>query len=549
MIFKSEHRGKGIAIGKAFIHIRHKNGGNTPCLGDAIVAKSDKSEEDTAAQGEIAFKSALDALIQELQQQTSCSDVPSAGIFEAQMEMANDPLLEETTLGHISEGMSAASAVSQAGEEIAEMLSGIDDEYLKSRADDVRDICSRLKDIIEGNKVHNPFEDINEGTIIIADELLPSDTALIDFSKVVALVTSSGSPTSHVCIIAANKGIPAIVGVSGIPQGITEGETVIADADNGLVITSPEEETLDKYMSLAGQISREQTILKEKASLPAVTLDGIRIKVYANAGNLEEIKDAVSLGAEGIGLFRTEFLYLRGEHLPTEDELTSTFSEALDILNGRPLTIRALDIGGDKQIPNIEMPFEDNPFLGCRGIRFLLTHTDLFKTQIRAVLRAASKGKIRFMLPMVCTTDEIVKAENLIAICKEELSLEGREQGEISLGIMVETPAAVFTAGKLGDRVDFFSIGTNDLTQYVMAADRGNSSVSHLLDSSNDAVTSAIRMIITAGEKAETEVGMCGEYAASSDSTETLIRLGLREFSVSPAAIPALKQRIRNLKY
>ena len=419
----------------------------------------------------------------------------SVEIFSAHLAMLDDPLLCENIESAISEGMTAVSAVRIGCERICSMFGDIDDEYLRARTDDVKDLCGRLERKLSGSS-SNPFAGLSEGTVIVADELFPSDTALMDFSKISGLVLSKGSATSHVCIIARSKGIPFLVGydISGIKDG-------------------------------------DVLSLEESGSKPVSMPSGV--KIYRNAASTEEVAAAISAGADGIGLLRTEFLFMKAKSLPTEDEQYDSYRAALLACEGKPLTIRTLDIGGDKALPYLAMEKEDNPFLGLRGIRFCLAHPEILHTQFKAMVRAANDvpgSRLRIMIPMVDTPEEVHQAKSVLEAAKKEL---GMEKVPVSFGIMVETPSAVFNAASLASCCDFFSLGTNDLTQYVMAADRGNSTVSYLYDSICPAMREAVRITVEAAHAAGIEVGVCGEAASDPKSAQVLADLGVDSLSLS----------------
>lgn len=480
-----------------------------------------------------AFRSALEAVKDELSVLAASED-----IFAAHYEMADDPMLEEQAIMFIEEGMDAYSAVKSTSEALCAMFDGIDDEYLKARKYDVKDVCRRIAGKISGECDENGFAGLEAGSIIVAEELAPSDTTKMDFSRICGFITEKGSSTSHVCIIARSKGLQAMVGITGCTSEIMTGDCLIIDGMNGSVIVNPDEDTLDRYRALA-----EETAGKEyDPSREVYTADGERIWILGNAGNADDVRAAVECGAEGIGLFRSEFLYMESGDFPDEEKQYKAYAEAAEICGERPLTIRTLDIGGDKALPYLNLEREDNPFLGYRAIRISMDMVPQFKTQIRAILRAGAHGNVRMMFPMIATIEELVKARKLVSECMEELEAEGKTfDKEMLVGMMIETPASVLLADEFAEMADFFSIGTNDLTQYIMAADRGNSKVASLYDPASEAVTKAIRMVILAAGRAGIEVSMCGEYASEPSATSLLLDLGLRKFSVSAPAIRRLK--------
>jgi len=433
--------------------------------------------------------------------------------------------------------------------ELAARFEALDDAYLRERAADIRDICRRIMANLKGISL-NVFEDIKEDVLIIAKDLAPSDTSFMDFGLVKGFVTALGGSTSHTCIIARNVGIPAAVGQEGILDEITDGEYVILDGEECILITSPDDATVQDYRRKISEKEAKKEALKALAGLPTVTSDGRHLELFANVGGIQDIKAAVENGAEGIGLFRTEFLYMEGRAFPTEEEQFAVYKEAAEICGDKPVIIRTLDIGGDKSLPFFTFPAEENPFLGWRAIRMCLEMKDMFKTQLRALLRASAYGNIRIMLPMIISIEEYNEAVGMLEECKKELTTEGISfKPDIQTGIMIETPASVLIAEDLAREVDFFSIGTNDLTQYILAVDRGNNKISALYNSFHPAVLRAIKSVVDAGAKYGKMVGMCGEFASNEKATKLLLGMGLIEFSVSPPAVPELKGVLRELNY
>ena len=420
---------------------------------------------------------------------------PAADVFAAHLEMLDDPMLRDAVEVELSTGKQPLEALDDACEGICEMFSEIGDEYLRARMDDVRDVFRRLRDAMCGGAA---VQEIPAGSVIVAEELLPSDTAGIDFSRVAGIICHRGSATSHVCIIAHSKGVPINVGRP--IDGIREGDTVSVD-----------DPMVGDARSIAGKLRAAGR------------------KVYANAGSVDEVRASIAAGADGIGLFRTEFLFMGRSGMPSFDEQRALYREALESCAGKPLTVRLLDIGGDKALPYLPMPAEENPFLGLRGVRFLLANPELLETQLRAIVAAASEvpgSQARVMIPMVCTVDEVRRVREL-------LSAVAGESVPVALGIMVETPAAVLCADELAAVCDFFSIGTNDLTQYVMAADRGNSAVSGLYDPFAPAVRRAVALVAASARAAGIPVGICGELASDPRATGWLLDAGLDSFSLS----------------
>lgn len=522
----------GIAAGTAFVFERRASTAPSAATGDPTAEKA-------------RFHAALEQAKRELGILAVEND-----IFAAHLEMADDPMLSEQVEERISEHcFSAERALNEVCEEVSGMLAALDDERLSGRADDVRDVCGRIRRILTGETAENPFAGLAPGTIVVAEDLVPSDTALMDFSRIAGIVTARGSVTSHVCIIARAKGIAAIVGASECMLEIKTGDKLIINGETGEIIISPDAETERRYLSLIASRRQHGVHCLKGAHTPAVTRGGRRIAVLGNAGNVEEVRAALDAGAEGIGLFRSEFLYMQSRGgFPDEPTQFEAYRHAAELCGERPLIIRTLDIGGDKVLPYIDFGHEENPFLGWRAIRISLSMHDMFRTQLRALLRASVFGNLRIMFPMITSVGEFRQAKAAVQACMAELDMEKTAYNPgIELGVMIETPAAVMVADLLAEEAQFFSIGTNDLTQYVMAADRGNPRVAHLYDPSDTAVRRAVAMTLAAARNAGIEAGMCGELAADPEATAWLLEAGLEEFSVSAPAVAPLKERIRML--
>ena len=467
-------------------------------------------------------------------------------IFAAHLDMAEDPTLIEGVEDKISKGKNAQWALEEQMEETCSLLESLEDAYLRERAADVRDVCRRMMAFLKGIE-DDPFRNIREKVILFAEELNPSDTAKMDFRYIKGMVTAKGGSTSHVAILARSMEIPALLGMEGILEKVTEGQEIILDGNEGVLILSPDHLTQRVYAEKQNSERELKQKLKEMNRLPAVTTDGRQVHLYANVGSLKDVELAKQHGADGIGLFRSEFLYMESSRVPTEQEQFEIYRKAAEILK-KPVTIRTLDIGGDKNLPYYQFEKEENPFLGWRAIRFCLDMRDVFKTQLKAILRAAAYGEIRIMYPMIVSVEEFRTANRLLEECKQELKERGvlfRES--ISTGIMVETPAAVLIAEELAKEVDFFSIGTNDLTQYILAADRGNQKLTKLYDPFHPAVLRAIQKVIEAGHKEGKEVGMCGEFAGDEKAVPLLVGMGLDEFSMVSSEIAAVRYQIRGL--
>ena len=470
-------------------------------------------------------------------------------IFAAHLELAADPMLMENVAEKIAEGMTAADAVHAASGELAALFAQIDDEYLRARADDVRDVCRRiLRQLVPSET--DPFAAIPDGSILAADELAPSDTARIDFSRVRGVVTRRGSATSHLAILARNRNLPAVVGLGDDFDRLDDGTIVVLDGPAGELLIAPDEHTAAEYRRRMEEAEARSAAADAYASQPVTTRDGRVLAVLANAGSVDEVERAIRSGADGIGLFRSEFLYMqRQDGFPDEQVQTAAYARAAELCGGRPLVIRTLDIGGDKSLPYYRFPEEENPFLGWRAIRVSLELRDMFRTQLRAILRASARGGVRVMFPMIVSLAELRDALALLEECKEELRRqEVPFDDRIPVGVMIETPAAVFMADELAAEVDFFSIGTNDLTQYVLAVDRGNRRIAAMYDTLHPAVVRAMRLTVDAAHRHGCEVGICGEFAGCAAHAELLVGLGFDELSVAPPSVPAVKERIRGLE-
>ncbi len=448
-----------------------------------------------------SFDEAYRLVDSELRQQAD-----SEPVFAAHLEMLEDPMLRETVEANIAAGMSETTALEASRDSIVSMFEQIDDEYLRARIDDVRDVFARLDTAMRGSAAAAPA--IAKGSVLVAEELLPSDTSQIDFGLLAGILCSRGSSTSHVCIIAHSRAVPIQVGVD--ISGIKDGDTVTVD---------------DPMVGGVADI-----VSKVRAASR---------KLYVNAGNVDEVRAAIASGADGIGLFRTEFLFLHRDSMPGREEHRMRYREALLACEGKPLTLRTMDVGGDKQLPYMPMPKEENPFLGMRGIRCCLGHLEFFQLQLGGAVDAARDVRelhpewfrdgspLRLMLPMVCKVEEIRQVKDILhSIAPDYAEL-------LSMGIMIETPAAVLDAAALAEESAFFSVGTNDLTQYIMAADRGNASVAHLYDAFAAPVQRALEMVVTAAHAAGIPVGICGELASVPAAASLLIALGFDSVSVS----------------
>ena len=473
-----------------------------------------------------------------------------ASIFDAHIELLEDEdLLSEIKERIKTESMTAVYAVNEGIGEYCELLSKLDDEYMRERATDLQDIGSRWVKNILGIKIRD-LSNLEPNTVVVTHDLTPSDTAQLDLEHCAGFVTEIGGKTAHSAIMARSLEIPAIVGVGNVMTTIKEGEEIIIDGEKGELFISPTPEIIAEYKEMREQFLAEKEALKKLKNLPATTIDGRTVKIQGNIGKPEDVDAVIEAGAEGIGLYRTEFLFMDTDHMPTEAEQYVAYKTVVEKMKGKPVTIRTMDIGGDKVLPYLDLPTEMNPFLGYRAIRISLAHKDMFKTQLRAILRASAYGKVKIMYPMVCSINEIRKSNQILEECKKELDEIGKLYDKnIEVGIMVETPSTAMIAYKFAKEVDFFSIGTNDLTQYFLAVDRGNEKVSSLYTAYNPAGLEAIQKVIDAGHDKGITVSMCGEFAGDKKATEILLGMGLDSFSMSASSILGVKKKIIDASY
>lgn len=470
-------------------------------------------------------------------------------IFAAHLELVQDIALQDGVVQRIqNQNMNAQLALADTVAEFGMIFEMMDDEYMRERGADVKDVGNRLMTRLKGLAESN-FDEIREKVILAAEDLAPSDTAKLNMDYILGFITESGGVTSHVSIMARSLGLPALVGVEDLMNEVKHGDFVIMDAGKGEVLIDPGQDLIDEYTALAKEFNEKQKILEEAAHLPAITKDGHQVKICANVGNVEDVENAVKHHIDGVGLFRSEFLYMENTHFPTEEEQFAVYREAAEKCPGE-LIIRTLDIGGDKELPYYEFEAEENPFLGWRAIRISLDMEEIFKAQLKALLRASAYGNVWIMYPMVISLEEIIKANEILLVCKRELDEEGIAYNkEIKVGMMIETPASVMNVECFAKYVDFFSIGTNDLTQYLLAVDRGNKKISKMYNSFHPAVLHAIKRIIDAGHAENIQVGMCGEFASDEKAAKILLGMGLDEFSVSAGEVANIKNIIRNTDY
>lgn len=485
------------------------------------------------------------AELEELKARTAANfGQEKAEVFGAHQMMLEDPMFVDAVLEAIGQRHSSSeAAIEETVESIAGMLSVLDDPYMRERAADIRDIGQRMIRILQGAS-----EEEGAAGIVVAQDLLPSDTAALDLAVVSGFVTALGGKTSHSSILARAAGIPAVVGVGRAWEDLKNGDKVIIDGNAGIVLVNPDDSTLAEYQERRQAEQAKAAEIAAVADLEGITDDGYRIEVAANIGSPKDMEKVLAAGGEGVGLFRTEFLFQERQAVPTEEEQVEAYSAVLKAMPDRKIIIRTLDAGGDKQLPFLGSLEEANPALGFRAIRLCLTYRDVFKTQLRALLRAGEEGNLYIMFPMIATLEELLSAKALLKEAAEELSREGlSHRADVPVGIMVEVPAAVAIADILVQEVEFFSIGTNDLVQYTMACDRMNEHVAYLNDYFHPAV---IRLIAEVGRVAQDNgkwVGMCGEMAGDPLATPLLIGLGLTELSMNTRSVPKVKHCLRRL--
>lgn len=471
-------------------------------------------------------------------------------IFEGHLMILEDEELEEEIVSYLKEHkVTADVAASVVIDQQVAMLSDIDDEYLKERAGDIRDIGNRLLKNILGMNIIDLGE-ISEKSILVAYDLTPSETAQLNLDNVLGFITDIGGRTSHTSIMARSLELPAIVGTNDVTSRVNTGDYVVLDAINNAVYVNPTEEEIARLRALEQKYKEEKAELIKLKDLPAVTLDGRQVDVCANIGTIRDIDGAERNGAEGVGLYRTEFLFMDRDQLPSEEEQFQAYKAVVEAMKNRLVILRTMDIGGDKDLPYMNLPKEMNPFLGWRAIRIALDRREILNAQLRAVLRASAFGKLAVMFPMIISVEEVRELKAVLGTLKQQLREEGKAFDEnIQVGVMVETPSAAVNAKFLAKEVDFFSIGTNDLTQYTLAVDRGNELISHLYNPLTPSVLSLIKQVIDASHAEGKWTGMCGELAGDEKATILLLGMGLDEFSMSAISVPKIKKLIRNVNY
>ena len=524
-----------VAIGKVFFYEK-----NT-----AVVKRSKiddpKAELERFEQAKETAKAQLQSLYEKALQEVGDS---GAAIFEVHMMMIDDLDYNGSIQNMIeSQSVNAEYAVAMTGDNFSTMFAEMDDDYMKARAADVKDISERLVSVLSG--CDNDMGNLDEPVILVADDLAPSETVQMDKSKLLAFVTEHGSSNSHTAILARTMNIPAIIGIPIKKEW--HGHMAIVDGYAGCVIIDPDEAEVEKAKKAVAEEEEKQKLLKTLKGQKTITKDGKEIHLYANIGSVADTASVLMNDAEGIGLFRSEFLYLESDTYPTETEQFNAYKTVAENMAGKKVIIRTLDIGADKQVDYFELDKEENPALGYRAIRICLTREEVFKTQLRALLRASAYGNISVMFPMIISVDEVKKIKQIMEEVKAELTESGVPFKDVEIGVMIETPAAVMISEQLAEEVDFFSIGTNDLTQYTLAIDRQNPKLDEFYDAHHPAVLRMIQMTIENGHKGGAWVGICGELGADLELTETFLRMGVDELSVSPTFVLPVRNRVREL--
>ncbi|HDF2115368.1 TPA: phosphoenolpyruvate--protein phosphotransferase [Staphylococcus aureus] len=530
----------GVAIAKAYLLVE-------PDL------TFDKNEKVTDVEGEVAkFNSAIEASKVELTKIRNNAEVQlgadKAAIFDAHLLVLDDPELIQPIQDKIkNENANAATALTDVTTQFVTIFESMDNEYMKERAADIRDVSKRVLSHILGVELPNPSM-IDESVVIVGNDLTPSDTAQLNKEFVQGFATNIGGRTSHSAIMSRSLEIPAIVGTKSITQEVKQGDMIIVDGLNGDVIVNPTEDELIAYQDKRECYFADKKELQKLRDADTVTVDGVHAELAANIGTPNDLPGVIENGAQGIGLYRTEFLYMGRDQMPTEEEQFEAYKEVLEAMDGKRVVVRTLDIGGDKELSYLNLPEEMNPFLGYRAIRLCLAQQDIFRPQLRALLRASVYGKLNIMFPMVATINEFREAKAILLEEKENLKNEGHDiSDDIELGIMVEIPATAALADVFAKEVDFFSIGTNDLIQYTLAADRMSERVSYLYQPYNPSILSLVKQVIEASHKEGKWTGMCGEMAGDETAIPLLLGLGLDEFSMSATSILKARRQINGL--
>ena len=531
---------RGVAVGNVYRYIQEEI-----VIPDYTVAE-DKVEEEIGM-----FAAAMAATLKQLDtiRQKALDEMgpEEAAIFDAHMQIAQDPSLSDGIKSLVeSSHTNVVAATAQTIETFANIFLGMEDPYMRERGADIKDIGDRLMRNMLGMNPRG-LSHISGEVILVAQDLAPSDTASLDKNVVKGIVTAAGGPTSHAAIMARTLEIPAVMGVGDI-ESFVDGDKAVVLGTDGIVEINPSDADWDEYTNQAAAFQEELKRLRESANLEATTTDGHHVELFGNIGKTKDAKNALTMGAQGIGLYRTEFLYMENDELPAEDVQFEEYKKVAQDMKGKPVIIRTMDIGGDKELKCLDLPSEMNPFLGYRAIRISLNRPDIFKVQLRALLRASAFGDIHIMYPMIASVEEVKQANAMLDECKEELIADGKEfNKDIKVGIMIEVPAAAVISPILAKYVDFFSIGTNDLCQYTLAVDRMNEAIGSLYQPLHPGVLRLIKHVIDASHEQGKFTGMCGELASDPVATMILLGLGLDEFSMTASSIPLIKNILRSV--
>ena len=531
---------RGVAVGNVYRYIQEE-----------IVIPDYTVAEDIVEEEIGKFAAAMAATLKQLDtiRQKALDEMgpEEAAIFEAHMQIAQDPSLSDGIKSLVeSSHTNVVAATAQTIETFANIFLGMEDPYMRERGADIKDIGDRLMRNMLGMNPRG-LSHISGEVILVAQDLAPSDTASLDKNVVKGIVTAAGGPTSHAAIMARTLEIPAVMGVGDI-ESFVDGDKAVVLGTDGIVEINPSDADWDEYTNQAAAFQEELKRLRESANLEATTTDGHHVELFGNIGKAKDAKNALTMGAQGIGLYRTEFLYMENDELPAEDVQFEEYKKVAQDMKGKPVIIRTMDIGGDKELKCLDLPSEMNPFLGYRAIRISLNRPDIFKVQLRALLRASAFGDIHIMYPMIASVEEVKQANAMLDECKEELIADGKEfNKDIKVGIMIEVPAAAVISPILAKYVDFFSIGTNDLCQYTLAVDRMNEAIGSLYQPLHPGVIRLIKHVIDASHEHGKFTGMCGELASDPVATMILLGLGLDEFSMTASSIPIIKNILRSV--
>ena len=526
---------KGIAIGKILFYQKGEQPVKRVKIEDT--AEQIKRYEDARAKAAEQLQGLYEKALKEVGE-------ANAAVFEVhQMMLEDDDYIDSVVNIIETQQVNAEFAVATTGDNFAKMFAEMEDDYFKARAADVKDISERMVNILSGNESGGALGD--EPVIVVAEDLAPSETVQMDKEKLLAFVTRLGSANSHTAILARTMNIPALIEVDIKEEW--NGKMAVVDGYTGTFYIDPDEETLKKMQEKKEEDIKARELLQELKGKEDITVDGKHIKLYANIGGVKDVTSVLANDAAGIGLFRSEFLYLEADNYPDEEAQFQAYKTVAENMAGKKVIVRTLDIGADKQVDYFNLDHEENPAMGYRAIRICLDRRDIFRTQLRALLRASAYGNIGIMYPMIISVDEVKEIKKIVESIKAELTEKGIEYGEVEQGIMIETPAAVMISDLLAEEVDFFSIGTNDLTQYTLAIDRQNSKLDNIYDSHHPAVLRMIQKTIENGHKAGCWVGICGELGADMTLTETFLKMGIYELSVSPTFVLPIRKLIREM--